>query len=273
MGKEKKAPQVSSAFLKDAIADATAMREMAIATVKDYLVEGFEPRITNMLKTKLKEEDDELEDEIEDDEEVEVEQDEEEFEDEEEEEIEFEDEEEFEDDEEDIDIEAAIKELEGEDDEFEDEDEDEDLELEIDLVDEEDEDEFEDDEEDEEIDYEALRKENKELKETVYFLKDKLTETNLLNAKLHYTQKLQKKFKLSEHQKATVLDGMDRSKSLREVQQTFVTLGQSFKPNVILKKKRISSASEATKRTKKDSKIITEVNDKRKRLQVLAGIK
>ena len=50
-------------ILKEAIADAKAVRETALANAKMALEEAFTPQLKNMLSAKLREDDDEFEDE------------------------------------------------------------------------------------------------------------------------------------------------------------------------------------------------------------------
>jgi hypothetical protein len=143
----------------------------------------------------------------------------------------------------------------------EDEDEDEE-ELDLDLDGEEgDEDEFDADEDEEELDLEEilremeaeemneeeavaeelqeevseLRFENAKLKQSikehrdvVTFLKNKLHEVNMLNAKLLYTNKLFKSFELSNEQKQRIVENFDRATTLREVKLVFATLSEGI---------------------------------------------
>ena len=53
-----------SDLLKEAIADAKAVRETALANAKMALEEAFTPQLKSMLSAKLREDDDEFEDEI-----------------------------------------------------------------------------------------------------------------------------------------------------------------------------------------------------------------
>ena len=63
----------------------------------------------------------------------------------------------------------------------------------------------------------------------IRFLKGKINEVNLLNAKLLYSNKLFRNFTLSEGQKMKVIENFDRAFTLREVKLVYSTLAESFK--------------------------------------------
>jgi len=339
-------------ILKEAIADAKAVRETALANAKMALEEAFTPQLKSMLSAKLREDDDDEveefghDDDDDDDEEPEEgtyedeefggddEEDvpaEEAYEDEEfgddepdmEEEgvIEIngvkyapvvaedeheeggEDEEEFE---EELDLESIIKELEDELSEDEDEDEDkeevdeiamdrneddpsgpakdgnnstnEDLEFELDesLFEEGDDDEDEEEVE-ESTELTSVHAELKEYKEAVHFLKDKLHEVNILNAKLLFTNKLFKEFSLDNNQKLKVVETFDRTQSTREIKLVYSTLAEQFSDNGSITRKHnikesASSAVSSTKPSKGSRKVITEEAQVANRFKKLAGI-
>ena len=80
-----------------------------------------------------------------------------------------------------------------------------------------------------------LRKENikikadlKEYVEAVTFMRNKLNEVNLLNAKLLYTNKLFKSFALTNEQKMMVVESFDRATNARETKLTYVTLAETL---------------------------------------------
>ena len=75
---------------------------------------------------------------------------------------------------------------------------------------------------------ETLQKENDEYRKVYKFLRGKLNEVNLLNAKLLYTNKLFKKHALSEDQKLKVVESFDLTKNVREAKLVYATLGESF---------------------------------------------
>ena len=320
-------------ILKEAIADAKAVRETALENAKMALEEAFTPQIKSMLSAKLKE--DEHEDDAEEgmhdedmdddegdaeegyheddemgDDEVEVPAEDAEVDDAEEDahEGEHDDEaeegmhDEGEDDEEveesNLDLEAIIKELEAE--LTEDEDEDEEVEESTEAVEESDEpveesteetveeeyeideaaiteDEDEDDKEVEESNNSGLEAELKEYKEAVVFLKDKLHEVNILNAKLLFTNKLFKSYSLDNNQKLKVVETFDRAQTTREIKLVYSTLAEQFSDNgSILTKKSISesasSAVASTKPSTESRKVISEETQVANRFKKLAGL-
>ena len=62
----------------------------------------------------------------------------------------------------------------------------------------------------------------------IRFMKSKLNEVNLLNAKLLFSNKLFRNHSLNESQKMKVIENFDRAQSLREVKLVFATLTESF---------------------------------------------
>ena len=320
-------------ILKEAIADAKAVRETALENAKMALEEAFTPQIKSMLSAKLKE--DEHEDDAEEgmhdedmdddegdaeegyheddemgDDEVEVPAEDAEVDDAEEDahEGEHDDEaeegmhDEGEDDEEveesNLDLEAIIKELEAE--LTEDEDEDEEVEESTEAVEESDEpveesteetveeeyeideaaiteDEDEDDKEVEESNTSAIEAELKEYKEAVHFLKDKLHEVNILNAKLLFTNKLFKSYSLDNNQKLKVVETFDRAQTTREIKLVYSTLAEQFGDNssIVTRKSIKESASTpvaSTKPSKESKKVITEESQVANRFKKLAGL-
>ena len=328
-----------SDLLKEAIADAKAVRETALQNAKMALEEAFTPQLKSMLSAKLKEEElDEEETPVvneEDDDEEEVEESsepvsedaveeseepveeseltEEDDDDEEAEEGRMSDghdddeaeegrgdmEEDDEDDEDmeesTLDLEAIIRELEAEVNEGEHEDEDDDEAEEGRGMKEE-----EDIEEEYEIDEAALEEDESEdltaeevealyhiannsvnelaeYKEAVHFLKDKLHEVNILNAKLLYTNKLFKEYSLDNNQKLKVVENFDRAQTTREIKLVFSTIAEQLNENVgIPKRKPIKESASApvatTKPSKESQKVITEEEEVANRFKKLAGL-
>jgi hypothetical protein len=76
---------------------------------------------------------------------------------------------------------------------------------------------------------EELQAELKETREVVQFMRDKLNEVNLLNAKLLFSNKLFRAYGLNNTQKLKVVETFDRTKNLREVKLVYATLAESFK--------------------------------------------
>ena len=289
-------------LLKEAIADAKAVRETAIANAKLALEEAFTPKLQSMLSTKIAEE---MEDELEEDEELEMDADtaEEpvaEMEDEEvsaeDAEVEEADEEEYqegtyegEEEEEDLELESIIRELESEDG-LEDEEEEEveepvteseEEETELEEDDEEmDLDEIiksltEDDEEEEVVEGEEdVEQELEEAYSTIKSLKNTINEVNLLNSKLLFSNKLFRMHSLSESQKMNVIETFDRAVSVREVKLVYTTLAESLVP-ATSRKRTVSEgfASKSTKSTKPSKNVIVESSNFATRMQKLAGLK
>ena len=328
---------IMSDLLKEAIADAKAVRETALQNAKMALEEAFTPHLKSMLSAKLAEDDieeddnpfadDEEEDEEEaedmareeegdedpnpfadDDEESEPEMEEEGIIEingekyatgvsEEDEEEEIDSDEEVEESEE-LDLEAVIKELEQEIAEADDsddedltegpkEDEEEKVSEEVEeITEEEDEDEDEDkDEVDEQSTPESeedtevhesvddIQAELNEYKEAVTYLRDKLHEVNILNAKLLYTNRLFKEFALSNNQKLKIVETFDRAQTTREIKLVYSTLAESYTDNGSSKKNEIKEfASKKAGTTAPKTKIISEENQVADRFKKLAGI-
>ena len=286
-------------LLSEAIADAKAVKETALANAKLALEEAFTPKLQSMISAKLAEEaDEEMEEDldstdlgagdnaepadvasdssdIENDDELTEEEGEEHNEEEvseEEDELSEEDDEMSE--EEDMDEEEVpADENYHEEEEAVAEEDDMDEEEEIDL----DEviktlKEMEDDSEESEEEVE----ENDELEEayaTIESLQKTINEVNLLNAKLLFTNKLFRTFDLNENQKVKVLENFDRTSSVREVKLVFSTLAENL--NVAKKKRTVVKEGYASKATKSSApkKIISEGNDMAARWKKLAGLK
>lgn len=82
---------------------------------------------------------------------------------------------------------------------------------------------------------EQLRRENQELKEelgkhrqAIKILREKINETNLINSKLLYTNRLFKKFGLNDRQKMKVIESFDRASNTREAKLIYTTLAENF---------------------------------------------
>jgi len=310
-------------LLKEAIAEAKAVRETAMANAKLALEEAFTPRIQSMISAKLSEEADEEmyeeeeaemqpepepepePDSVEEGEEEEMYEgeDEEMYEGEDEEMYEGEDEEMYE-EEEDLDLESIIRELEEEDDDdmtMENVDssdigtgdnkkpskdasdattEDpqgtdlfEELSLDeiISALREEEEEEMHEEEEEEA----APAKELEEAYNVIRFLKGKLNEVNLLNAKLLFSNKLFRNNELSERQKMKVIENFDRATTMREVKLVYTTLAESLstrKGKAIVKESK-GIASIAQKSTAPAKRVLNEGNDLAARWKKLANLK
>jgi hypothetical protein len=296
-----------SELLKEAVADAKALKESALANAKLALEEAFTPKLQSMISAKLSEEmDDEYEDDMEDEtledgmyeddmgdeEEFEAEP---EMEAEPEAELEAEPEMEVEDeledemgDEEDLELEAVIRELEDEEmgDEMEDEmeetyneeDEYSDDEEEIDIQEvinslrefEADEDGTPEEGPAMEEDVAQLRAELEEAYNTIETMKSSINETNLLNAKLLFSNKLFRGHEMNESQKTKVIENFDRAQTVREVKLVYATLSEGL--SKISNKTSIKeSASRPTPSTAPKKEVIAE-NNLGDRFAKLAGI-
>ena len=302
---------MSSDLLKEAIADAKAVRETALENAKMALEEAFTPQLKSMLSAKLKEEDleedefyegehedeDEAEEGMHDDDEAEEgrmtagmhddeaeegrhEEDEDDDEDDKEEGRGMKEEEEIEEEYE-ID-EAALTEKEDDDDDDKDEVDEQSTSsgigkgtgVKVATA---------SDEEDPQgakivkAKMESVQAELGEYKEAVEYLKNKLHEVNLLNAKLLFTNKLFKEFTLNNNQKLKVVETFDRAQTTREIKLVYSTLAEQFGDNgSIARKKSInesaSSAVSSTKPSQESRKVISEETQVANRFKKLAGI-
>ena len=120
---------------------------------------------------------------------------------------------------------------------------------------------------------EAIQSELNEYKEAVSFLRDKLHEVNILNAKLLYTNKLFKEYALSNDQKLKIVETFDRAQTTREIKLVYSTLAESFTGEKNVKKDVVKEfASKKTGGTAPSKKIISEENQVADRFRKLAGI-
>ena len=117
-----------------------------------------------------------------------------------------------------------------------------------------------------------LKAELKEYKEAVSFLREKLHEVNILNAKLLYTNRLFKEYVLSNGQKMKIVETFDRAQTAREIKLVYSTLAESFKSGSVKKTRVQESASVKSGTTKPTKKIITEESEVANRFKKLAGI-
>ena len=299
----------NSKLLKEAIADAKAVRETAIANAKIALEEAFTPKLQSILSKKLQSEMEEEEDEVEevaeevdssgigggDNKEPEY--------DEAHTELDPETEKETAaPGEEDSNVDKVDDLKEGEDSEEEVEETVSEGDKSEEEVDEMSHGEKEEDDMDEDIDLDEILKEmgygeeddseeeveestdnqveelNKELEEayaTVKELKKTINEVNLLNAKLLYANKLFRSYAMDNNQKSKVVETLDRTKSVREVKLVFATLAESMKFGGENKKVRVTEgiASKAQKSTAPKKEIISESNEVADRFKKLANIK
>ena len=302
-------------LLKEAIADAKAVRQTALANAKLALEEAFTPRIQSMLAAKLSEE---MEDEMSEEEEVEMKMTPEPKSMEEaeygtemeegEEEMPAEDYMEemhgnIEDDS-DLDLESIIRELEGEEEEApvaenvdssdigrgentkpskEASDSTTQDPQGTDLFEEFTLDEIvkalreEEGEEEEMKEEEEPSKELEEAYNVIRFLRSKINEVNLLNAKLLFSNKLFRNYELNEGQKMRVIENFDRAGNMREVKLVYTTIAESFanranKAKTVVKESK-TTASAAQRSTAPSKKVLNESNDLATRWKKLANLK
>lgn len=128
----------------------------------------------------------------------------------------------------------------------------------------------------EEVDEVAqLRAELDETREAVKFMRDKLNEVNLLNAKLLFTNKLFRAYGLNNEQKMKVVETFDRASNIREVKLVYSTMAETFggaKKNEIQESKGSASKAVASTKSEKQTEVISEGNALRNRFKKLANI-
>ena len=132
-----------------------------------------------------------------------------------------------------------------------------------------------------------MRGELKEYRDAVLYLRSKLNEVNLLNAKLLFTNKLFKAFNMDVSQKMRVVETFDRAATPREAKLVYTTLAETFQGKPVSRKKRgrrtvtEGIASRATgARTRREGTgdssvptVLAEGKDLAARFKKLAGIK
>ena len=127
-----------------------------------------------------------------------------------------------------------------------------------------------------EVEAEGEEDELEEAYSVIKYLRSKLNEVNLLNAKLLYVNKLFKKAELNESKKIKIIETFDRVKSVREAKLVYATLAESVmtapvkqtkktprKPSKKLTEGYASAPSKGTK------KVINESNEVYDRLKTL----
>ena len=130
---------------------------------------------------------------------------------------------------------------------------------------------------------EALKNQLSEHINTVKYLKGVLAETNLLNAKLLYTNKLFKGKSLTEDHKLKIINTFDLTRNIREVKLAYTVLAESFNSGASVVKKKTNTtahtiteglASKQVSSTKPVSTIVEpHADEMTSRFQKLAGIK
>ena len=133
----------------------------------------------------------------------------------------------------------------------------------------------EEDEEEKKNEVSELQSELDEHRNVVKYLRSKLNEVNLLNAKLLFTNKLFRSYGLNNDQKMKVVETFDRAHNLREVKLVYSTLAESFgsKQTKTEIKESKGSASKPVASTKSEKQeVISEGHELRDRFKKLAGI-
>jgi hypothetical protein len=123
----------------------------------------------------------------------------------------------------------------------------------------------------------AVNEELTEALETIKTLQKDLHETNLLNSKLLYVNKIFKANNLSESQKVNIIAAFDKAETVKEVKLVFETVSENVvttKKEAVSESKIKGMASKATGTTAstKPVGVISEVSDAVRRMQKLAGI-
>ena len=133
------------------------------------------------------------------------------------------------------------------------------------------EEEHQDEDEDDKVD--EMKTQLKEYKDTIGYLREKLNEVNLLNAKLLFTNKLFRGFGLNNNQKLRVVEQFDRAQNLREIKLVYATLAESFKGNG---NKRVNEskgqASKAVASTEPKKEVLSEGMEMKDRFKKLANL-
>lgn len=127
-----------------------------------------------------------------------------------------------------------------------------------------------------------VKKNLQEHRDVIKFLREKLNEVNLLNAKLLFTNKLFKKHTMNESQKFKIIETLDRATTLKECKLVYSTLEETFngmkKTAREVPAKRIveSIASKPIGSTKPSEEtvktVLNEGNEIAERFKKLAGI-
>ena len=132
----------------------------------------------------------------------------------------------------------------------------------------------EEDAEDEADKVEELKKEITETRNVVKFMRAKLNEVNLLNAKLLFSNKLFRAFGLNNNQKLKVVENFDRTKNLREVKLVYATLAESFKKPSKLSESVVKGSSSKPVASTKPAKeqVLSEGSELKARFKKLANI-
>ena len=122
---------------------------------------------------------------------------------------------------------------------------------------------------------ETKEKELEEAYNVIRFLRSKINEVNLLNAKLLFSNKLFRNNELSESQKMKVIENFDRATTMREVKLVYATIAESLnsrKAKSVVKESK-GTASAPQKSTAPSKTVLNEGNDLAARWKKLANLK
>ena len=130
------------------------------------------------------------------------------------------------------------------------------------------------DEEDKVDELATLQAEIKEHRDVVKYLRGKLNEVNLLNAKLLFSNKLFRAFGLSNEQKLKVVETFDRTSNLREIKLVYSTLAESFKGTQVkpVNESKGSSSKPVASTKPANEEVLTEGTELKSRFKKLANI-
>ena len=116
-------------------------------------------------------------------------------------------------------------------------------------------------EEAEEVEEGEGKKELEEAYDVIRFLRSKINEVNLLNAKLLFSNKLFRNHSLNESQKLKVIENFDRASNIREVKLIYSTLAESFGSGKVAKRKLKESYASKASASTAPKKVLTEGNE------------
>ena len=162
--------------------------------------------------------------------------------------------------------------------ESDDKDEDDDMNIEEIIKELEDEEKAEEDEKEKVEESKRLKKELAEAISVIKSLKSTINEVNLLNAKLLFSNKLFRSYNLTNEQKSKVIDSLDRTNTVREVNLVYSTLAESMKFATNSPKKSAKPMAEGASRVQTSTKptaqkaIVSEGTTYANRFKELAGI-
>lgn len=125
-----------------------------------------------------------------------------------------------------------------------------------------------------------LNKRCQQLEQVATALHGKLSEMNLLNSKILHVNKFMAAHRLTNEQKKTVIESIDRGRSVKEVKSIFAIIESSFKSaGVVTESRRAPRADSQRRRTSgaPDTRVLRESADKAEgsgygRWQQLAGL-